>query len=50
MLGRRSEHSLYRDDIASFEAEGSYDQKDAGGFIRLSALRLKLRRPPNPRD
>ena len=50
VLGRRSEHSLYRDDIASFEAEGSYDQKDAGGFIRLSALRLKLRRPPNPRD
>jgi argininosuccinate synthase len=41
--GRRSPHSLYREDIATFEAGGSYDQRDATGFIKLSALRLKLR-------
>jgi argininosuccinate synthase len=41
--GRRSSHSLYREDIATFEAGGSYDQRDATGFIKLNALRLKLR-------
>jgi len=41
--GRRSPHSLYREDIATFEAGGSYDQRDATGFIKLNALRLKLR-------
>ncbi|MFQ5514319.1 MAG: argininosuccinate synthase [Myxococcota bacterium] len=46
VLGRRSEFSLYREDIASFEADSAYDQRDAGGFIRLNALRLKLRTPP----
>jgi argininosuccinate synthase len=43
VLGRRSPHSLYREDIATFEAGGSYDQRDATGFIKLNALRLKLR-------
>ncbi len=43
VLGRRSAESLYREDIASFEADDSYDQTDATGFIRLNALRLKLR-------
>ncbi len=42
--GRRSPESLYREDIATFEADESYDQADAQGFIRLNALRLKLRR------
>jgi argininosuccinate synthase len=44
VLGRRSPESLYREDIATFEADDAYDQRDASGFIRLSALRLKLRR------
>jgi argininosuccinate synthase len=43
--GRRSPESLYREDIVTFEAGGTYDQRDATGFIRLNALRLKLRRP-----
>lgn len=45
VLGRRSPESLYREDIVTFEAGGTYDQRDATGFIRLNALRLKLRRP-----
>jgi argininosuccinate synthase len=45
VLGRKSEDSLYREDIATFEADDSYDQSDATGFIRLNALRLKLRPP-----
>ena len=43
LLGRRAPDSLYREDIATFEADSSYDQSDADGFIRLNALRLKLR-------
>jgi argininosuccinate synthase len=43
ILGRRSSESLYRERIATFEADASYDQSDATGFIRLNALRLKLR-------
>ena len=43
VLGRRSPNSLYRPTLASFEDDlGAYDQKDAEGFIRLNALRLKL--------
>jgi argininosuccinate synthase len=36
--GRKSEFSLYRDDLASFTMGESYDQKDAAGFIRILAL------------
>jgi argininosuccinate synthase len=43
ILGRQSLDSLYREDIATFEADEAYDQTDAQGFIRLNALRLKLR-------
>jgi argininosuccinate synthase len=44
ITGRRSKNSLYNPDIATFEEDaGGYDQKDAGGFIRLNALRLKVR-------
>jgi argininosuccinate synthase len=45
-LGRRSPESLYSATIASFEAEAAdaYSQRDADGFIRLNALRLKLRK------
>ncbi|MCZ6568609.1 MAG: argininosuccinate synthase [Deltaproteobacteria bacterium] len=46
ILGRRSPESLYREDLATFEADEAYDQRDAGGFIRLNALRLQLRERP----
>jgi argininosuccinate synthase len=39
--GRESEESLYDESIASMDIHGGYDQKDAVGFIRLNALRLK---------
>ncbi|MED5262691.1 MAG: argininosuccinate synthase [Myxococcota bacterium] len=39
--GRRSPHSLYSEQMVTFEEdEGAYDQADAGGFIRLQGLRL----------
>jgi argininosuccinate synthase len=44
VTGRRSPHSLYSESIATFEDDaGAYDQKDAEGFIKLQALRLRLR-------
>jgi argininosuccinate synthase len=42
VVGRKSEDSLYHPDFASFEREEVYDQKDAEGFIKLNALRLKI--------
>lgn len=39
--GRKSPKSLYRMDLATFEEDTVYDQKDAEGFIKLNALRLK---------
>ena len=44
VLGRRSDRSLYREDLATFEADSVYSQKDAEGFIRLNALRLRLQK------
>ncbi len=44
VVGRRSPRSLYSESIATFEADSVYDQKDAEGFIRLNALRLRQRR------
>ncbi|MBM9593809.1 argininosuccinate synthase [Roseitranquillus sediminis] len=42
-VGRWSEHSLYSEAHVTFEEDaGAYDQKDAAGFIKLNALRLKL--------
>jgi len=41
VVGRRSPHSLYNQQIVTFEADQVYDQKDAAGFIKLSALRLR---------
>ena len=41
-VGRKSIVSLYRPDLATFESETVYDQKDAEGFIRLNALRLRV--------
>ncbi|MCL6622462.1 MAG: argininosuccinate synthase [Syntrophobacterales bacterium] len=43
VVGRKSPYSLYRPDLATFEAGGAYHQADATGFIRLNALRLKIR-------
>jgi len=42
VVGRKSPYSLYSEDIASFEKSGGYEQKDATGFIRLNALRLRI--------
>jgi len=42
VVGRSSKHSLYAQDLVTFEDDkGAYDQKDAQGFIRLNALRLR---------
>jgi argininosuccinate synthase len=43
VTGRKAPASLYRPDLATFEAEEVYDQRDAAGFIRLNALRLRTR-------
>ncbi len=43
VVGRRSPNSLYDEDVATFEADTVYDQKDAHGFIRLNSLRLRMR-------
>ena len=40
--GRKSPHSLYREDYASFGEEDVYNQKDANGFIRLFGLPLQV--------
>ena len=43
LVGRSSPYSLYREDIVTFEDDaGAYDQKDAEGFIKLNALRLRV--------
>ena len=42
VLGRKSPNSLYDKDVVTFEADTVYDQRDAEGFIKLNALRLKL--------
>ncbi len=44
VLGRKSEKSLYREDFATFEDDTVYSHKDAGGFIRLNALRLRIQK------
>jgi argininosuccinate synthase len=41
-VGRKSEQSLFNPEYATFEGEDVYNQADAGGFIRLNALRLKI--------
>ena len=45
VVGRRAEKSLYDEKITTFEEdEGAYNQADAGGFIKLNALRLRVRK------
>jgi argininosuccinate synthase len=43
VTGRKSDQSLYQQHLATFEEGSGYDQQDAGGFIRLNALRLATR-------
>ncbi|MAK45543.1 MULTISPECIES: argininosuccinate synthase [Spongiibacter] len=43
VVGRKSDNSLFDEAIATFEDDaGAYDQKDAEGFIKLNALRLRI--------
>ncbi|MFP6710850.1 MAG: argininosuccinate synthase [Rhodospirillales bacterium] len=42
VLGRKSPNSLYDQDVVTFEEDTVYDQRDAEGFIKLNALRLRL--------
>jgi len=44
VVGRKSEKSLYSEDLATFEEDEVYNQSDATGFIKLNALRLKMRK------
>lgn len=44
VVGRRSPVSLYDPELATFEAEKVYDQKDAEGFVKLNSLRLRVRK------
>jgi argininosuccinate synthase len=50
VVGRTSPYSLYSEAHVTFEDDaGAYDQKDAGGFIKLNALRLRLLAARNKR-
>ena len=43
VVGRESDDSLFDEDVATFEDDaGAYDQKDAEGFIKLNALRMRI--------
>jgi argininosuccinate synthase len=43
VIGRESPAALYDQDLVTFEeGSSSYDQRDAAGFIRLNALRLRI--------
>jgi argininosuccinate synthase len=44
VTGRRSPHTLYHERLATFEADNVYNQRDAEGFIKLNALRLRTRK------
>ncbi len=50
VVGRKSPFSLYSEDVATFEKDRVYNQKDATGFIRLNALRLKIMAAMNSRS
>ncbi len=39
--GRKSKYSLYNKDLATFEEDKIYNQKDAEGYIRIKSLRLR---------
>jgi len=42
ILGRKSNHSLYSEEYATFEDDDVFSHKDSEGFIRLNALRLRI--------
>ncbi|MES2678089.1 MAG: argininosuccinate synthase [Pseudomonadota bacterium] len=42
IIGRKSPYSLYSEAHVTFEEDSVYDQKDAAGFIKLNALRLRI--------
>ncbi|MFN2223899.1 MAG: argininosuccinate synthase [Chloroflexota bacterium] len=42
-IGRQSQHSLYREDFATFGQDDVYDQQDAEGFINLFGLQMKVK-------
>ncbi|MDZ3837486.1 MAG: argininosuccinate synthase [Rhodospirillales bacterium] len=42
VTGRKAPNSLYDQSVATFEADSVYDQRDAAGFIKLNALRLRI--------
>jgi argininosuccinate synthase len=43
VVGRKSDNSLFDERLCTFEDdEGAYNQKDADGFIKLNALRLRM--------
>ena len=42
VVGRQAPQSLYSEALATFEADDVYDQRDAEGFIKLNALRLRV--------
>ena len=44
ITGRQSTKSLYNPDLATFESDNIYSQKDAEGFIKLNALRLRQKK------
>ena len=44
VTGRKSDASLYDPEVVTFEEDDVYDQADAGGFIKLNALRLRIRK------
>ena len=47
VLGRKSDQSLYSEDFATFEKDSVFSQKDAEGFIRINALRLRIQKMMN---
>ena len=42
VVGRKSPNSIYSQEHVTFEEDAVYDQRDAEGFIKLNALRLRL--------
>ena len=41
-VGRKSDNSIYNEEYVTFEEDEVYNQRDAEGFIKLNALRLRL--------
>jgi argininosuccinate synthase len=49
VVGRKAPATLYRPDIVTFEEDAVYDQRDSAGFIKINALRLRIRSELNRR-